>query len=44
MSKRKIKFALIGCGRIAVKHAKLLIGMDNVELVAVSDNIQEIIV
>ena len=41
MSKRKIKFALIGCGRIAVKHAKLLISMDNVELVAVSDNIHE---
>ena len=41
MTKRKIKFALIGCGRIAVKHAKLLIGMDNVELVAVSDNVHE---
>ena len=41
MSKRKIKFALIGCGRIAVKHAKLLISMDDVELVAVSDNIHE---
>ena len=41
MSKWKIKFALIGCGRIAVKHAKLLISMDDVELVAVSDNIHE---
>ena len=41
MLKRKIKFALIGCGRIAVKHAKLLISMDDVELVAVSDNIHE---
>jgi predicted dehydrogenase len=41
MLKREIKFALIGCGRIAVKHAKLLISMDDVELVAVSDNIHE---
>jgi len=41
MSKRKIKFALIGCGRIAVRHAELLIGMDDVELVAVSDNVHE---
>ena len=40
MLKREIKFALIGCGRIAVKHAKLLISMDDVELVAVSDNMK----
>ena len=34
---KKLKFALIGCGRIAKRHAQILDSMDDVDLVSVSD-------
>lgn len=33
----KIRFGLIGCGRVAPRHAQSLMQMDNAELVAVAD-------
>ena len=35
--KKRFNFALIGCGRIASRHAQILHGMDDVNLVAVAD-------
>lgn len=31
------RFAIIGCGRIAIQHAQSIVDLDNAELVAVSD-------
>ncbi|MCK5236862.1 MAG: Gfo/Idh/MocA family oxidoreductase [Deltaproteobacteria bacterium] len=41
MSDNKLNFALIGCGRIAVKHSQLLHEMDDVTLKAVCDSKKE---
>lgn len=38
---RKIKFALIGCGRIANKHSEVINSIEQAELVAVCDVIEE---
>ena len=35
--KKKLNIALIGCGRIAARHAQILQDMDDVNLVAVAD-------
>jgi UDP-N-acetyl-2-amino-2-deoxyglucuronate dehydrogenase len=35
--KEKIRFGLVGCGRIAPRHAQSLMQIENAELVAVSD-------
>jgi len=37
---KKLNFALIGCGRIAKRHAQILHAMEDVNLVAVSDVIE----
>ncbi|MDT8317459.1 MAG: Gfo/Idh/MocA family oxidoreductase [bacterium] len=39
--KGKLNFALIGCGRIAARHAQILQSMDDVNLVAVADTCEE---
>jgi UDP-N-acetyl-2-amino-2-deoxyglucuronate dehydrogenase len=36
--KEKIRFGLVGCGRIAPRHANSLLPIPNAELVAVADN------
>ncbi len=37
----KLKFALLGCGRIAKKHAEVLSELEEAELVAVCDTIED---
>lgn len=41
MEKRKLNFALVGCGRIACKHAKVLSQLPKAKLVAVADVVEE---
>jgi predicted dehydrogenase len=33
----KIKFAAVGCGQICKRHASMILGNDNFELVALCD-------
>ncbi len=37
MEKNKIKFAVVGCGHIGKRHAKMIIENSNCELVALCD-------
>jgi UDP-N-acetyl-2-amino-2-deoxyglucuronate dehydrogenase len=37
MERKKIKFAVIGCGHIGKRHASMILGNDNCELVALCD-------
>ena len=41
MENKKLKFAIIGCGRIALKHAEAILALPEAELVAVCDIIPE---
>src|SRR5690554_43325 len=38
---QKLRFAIIGCGRIAPKHAESIVALDEAELVAVCDIVPE---
>lgn len=38
---KKMRFAVIGCGRIAPKHAESIVALEEAELVAVCDSIPE---
>ena len=41
MMDKKVRFAVIGCGRIAPKHAESIVALPEAELVAVCDIIPE---
>ncbi|AFM02131.1 MULTISPECIES: Gfo/Idh/MocA family protein [Desulfitobacterium] len=38
---KKMRFAIIGCGRIAPKHAESIVALEEAELVAVCDSVPE---
>ncbi|MDA8228709.1 MAG: Gfo/Idh/MocA family oxidoreductase [Desulfitobacterium hafniense] len=41
MDNKKMRFAIIGCGRIAPKHAESIVALEEAELVAVCDIVPE---
>ena len=41
MEEKRMRFGIIGCGRIAPKHAESIVALPNAELVAVCDSVPE---